>query len=86
MFKVKEPKNIKITKNECGAFQKLMDRKIALKEMMADYGLEERLLWEGLKTKYNIDILSHAWTYSHKEKNLQVSHQNPDWAKERLMG
>ena len=83
--KTKEPKPIKLTKNEVEAFQKLVDRRVSINHILEQIGLDERVLWEGLKEKYNIDTFSHTWAYSQIEKNLQVSHQNPSWAKERLM-
>ena len=82
--KTKEPKPIKLTKNEAEAFQKLADRRVSINRVLEQIGLDERLLWGGLKEKYNLDILSHSWVYNTEEKNLQVSHQNPSWAKERL--
>ena len=81
----KEPNPIKVTKNEAEAFQELMDKKAAIYRLLEGYGLKERLIWEGIKEKYNLDTLKHTWVYNQKEKNLQVSHQNPSWAKERLM-
>ena len=85
MKKNEEPKPIKVTKNEAEAFQKLVDRKIAITQLLEQYGLEERLLWEGLKEKYNIGTLSHTWVYDKEKKTLEISYKNPSWAKERLM-
>ena len=81
----KEPKPIKVTKNEAESFQKLLDKRVAINRLLENYGLEERLLWEGLKEKYSIDTLKHSWVYSNEKKQLEVSFQNPSWARERLM-
>ena len=80
-----EPKPIKVTKNEAESFQKSLDKKTTLNRLLEQYGLEERLLWDGLKEKYNIDVLKHSWTYNLVEKTIEVSHQNPSWAKDRLI-
>ena len=49
---MKEPKPIKLTKNEIESFEKLEDRFTAIQRSLENYGLEERLLWNGLKKKY----------------------------------
>jgi len=81
----KEPKPIKVSKTEAEAFQKLADRKIALFTLLENYGLEERLLWEGVREKYDFDPLKYKWEYHKEKKQIQISHQFPAWAKERLM-
>ena len=82
---MKEPKPVKLTKEEIESFEKLDDRFSALQLSLQNYGLELRLLWDGLKKKYDLDTLNWKWEYNRKTKKLQVSHQNPDWAKDRLM-
>ena len=82
---MKEPKPIKLTKKEIESFEKLEDRFSAIQLSLQNYGLELRLLWDGLKKKYNLDTLNWKWGYNRKTKRLQVYHQNPDWAKDRLM-
>ena len=81
----KEPKPIKVTKNEAEAFQQLADEKTALERMLASYGLMERLLWDGLKKKYRINTLKFRWSYNMEKKTIEISHLYPDWAKDRLM-
>ena len=86
MLKVKikaMPDSITLTKNEVEAFEQLKDRKAALNRLLLDYGFSERLLTEGLMKKYKLDK-SFSWNYNTVEKILEVSHQYPDWGKERL--
>ena len=80
----KEPKPIKITKQEQEAFQQLADKKAAMSEVLTSYGLEERLLWDGLKKKYKLDTLKFKWSHDTEKGVLEVFYPFPDWAKDRL--
>lgn len=86
MFNLKkEPKPIKLTSGEIERFQQLLDKKVALDSLLQTYGLEERLLWEGLKEKYNFNTKEWKWAYNRKKEKLVISNKQPSWAKERLL-
>ena len=78
-----EPTSIKITEKEVELFENMQDKQTTLEHLAQQFGMERRMLWEGLRTRYNFST-DWQWAYDRKLKVINPTTRLPDYMKKRV--
>lgn len=77
------PKPVKVSKDEAIEWMGLQDYEIALQGMVQTLGRNKRLMWEGIKKRYNLDN-NYQYIFDGKKREIRVVRELSEETKEYL--